>query len=141
MGDQVDDERDQDRRRDRRATRDGRERAESRRSKPETGRPSVKSSAQPRAMLIIPSVAMNGGSRPDVIEQPVERDRTPKPIAERDAERNRAAGTRPLQRPTRARRPASATSEPTDRSMPPEMMTNVMPDRDDGVDGRLLRGR
>ncbi len=42
-------------------------------SKPDTGRPAVKTRAAPRATLIIPRVAMKGGSRPRVISSPLTR--------------------------------------------------------------------
>ena len=42
-------------------------------SKPEIGRPSASMSAAPRATLIIPSVAMNGGRRPNVTSPPLTR--------------------------------------------------------------------
>jgi hypothetical protein len=40
-------------------------------SNPDTGRPSVNSSAAPRAMLMVPSVTMNGGRPPQLISAPL----------------------------------------------------------------------
>jgi hypothetical protein len=94
------------------------------RPKPEIGRPSASMSAPPRAMLIMPSVAMNGGSRPKVTRRPLARPHTrptisPMPIPTGTG--SPAASERP------SAMPASASTDPTDRSMPPETMTNVMP--------------
>ena len=46
-------------------------------SKPDTGRPSVNTSAVPRATLIIPSVAMNGGRPPMLTINPLS---SPQPV-------------------------------------------------------------
>ena len=92
--------------------------------KPEMGRPSASMSAAPRATLIIPRVAMKGGSRPTVISRPLIRPHA-SPIASAIAIPTGAG--RPLSSASARPIPAKASTDPTDRSMPPEMITNVIP--------------
>src|SRR5712691_4659516 len=93
-------------------------------SNPEIGRPAVKTRAPPRAMLIMPRVAMKAGRRPLVISMPFTRPQVP-PTA------MPAAMAAPVGQPARnaaaSTTPASASSEPTERSMPPERITKVIP--------------
>ena len=93
-------------------------------SKPETGRPSVNSSAAPRAMLIVPSVTMNGGRPPQLINAPFPRPQTP-PASSASVSAS-AIGWPPCSE-LPSTTPASATIDPTERSIPPERITNVMP--------------
>ena len=89
------------------------------------GRPSVNSSAAPRAMLIMPSVTMNGGRPPQLTSAPLQQ-----AAADADRERPATSATGSGWPPCSAApstTPDSATIEPTDRSMPPERITNVMP--------------
>ena len=91
---------------------------------PEIGRPSESMSADPRATLIMPSVAMNGGRRPIVISAPF-----PRPQARPTTRPTAAAAAigSPASCAVPSATPASATIEPTDRSMPPVRITNVIP--------------
>src|SRR5436190_8517779 len=82
-------------------------------SNPEIGRPSVNISAAPRAMLIIPSVMMNGGRRPRVITSPLT---NPQPAPTTRAAATAAAGGQPALSAAARTTPASATSDPTDKS-------------------------
>ena len=92
--------------------------------KPEIGRPSVNSSDAPRATLIIPSVAMNGGSFPRVMSSPL---RSPhSELVSRPASTANGTGQSACSR-LAITTPDSATSEPTERSIPAERITNVMP--------------
>src|SRR5438093_6721582 len=92
--------------------------------KPEMGRPCVNRSAAPRAMLIMPSVAMNGGRRPIEIK-------TPLPIPHASPTSNpivNASGIdRPAARLLAITAPENANTEPTDRSIPAVIITNVIP--------------
>src|SRR6185295_9066125 len=91
---------------------------------PEIGRPEVKTRAAPRAMLIMPRVAMNAGRRPFVMRRPFT-----SPLAPPTPSPARmAAGTgQPPCSAQASTTPESASSEPTDRSIPPERITNVIP--------------
>ena len=91
-------------------------------SKPETGRPSVRTSAAPLATLIIPSVAMKGGIRPTVISSPLTRAAGPAACQpDQDGDRSRNAGAQSAaQQDARERHDRAHTPE---RSMPAEMMT------------------
>ena len=83
--------------------------------KPEIGRPSASISAPPRATLIIPSVTMNGGSRPNGDQQAVDQ---PARAADDERQRRIATGTRHAgcQRAAPARpRPSPAPTRPTGR--------------------------
>ncbi len=88
--------------------------------KPDTGRPSVNNSAAPRATLIIPSVMMNGGNLPKAMPTPLA---SPQ-IAPVPSAATAAIGTGQSAFNASANTtPATARSEPTDRSIPPEMIT------------------
>src|SRR5439155_9134876 len=92
--------------------------------KPEMGRPCVNRSAAPRAMLIMPSVAMNGGRRPIEIKTPLPIPHTrptDNPIV------NASGIDRPAARLLAITTPENARTEPTDRSIPAVIITNVIP--------------
>ena len=89
------------------------------------GFPLVVISAKPLAMFIIASVTMNAGILTFVMKNPSIR-----PITVPIRTPARSAGTRP--QPDLAIKaiditPESATTDPTDRSMPPSRITYVMP--------------
>ena len=95
-------------------------------SKPEIGPAFGQHERQRRARRSsCPSVAMNGGRRPSVTSSPLTQ------AAGRAHRRARAATATATGQPCcsalASTTPASATIDPTDRSMPPEMITNVMP--------------
>ncbi len=85
---------------------------------------SVICSATPRATSIIASVAMNGGRRSSVTHRPL----TSPQAAPVNSPSNIAIGTlMPARTDSAATTPASARIDPTDRSMPPVMITQVAP--------------
>ena len=92
--------------------------------KPEIARPSAMYSAPPRAMDIMPSVAINAGRFTRVTSRPLTRPHTP-PVSTQPA--SAAPSGTPLLSMAPSRMPANATTEPTDRSMPPVMTTIIMP--------------
>ena len=93
-------------------------------SKPEIGRPSVNISAAPRATLIMPSVMMNGGRRPSAITSPLA---SPHAAPTASAAPTAAGAGQPAFNAAASTTPENATSDPTERSIPPDTMTNVMP--------------
>ena len=102
---------------------------------PEIGRPSAQISARPRATLIIPRVAMNGGRRPIVTKRPFSR---PQAAALASASVSATGSPAPAWRRLARTIPASARTDPTERSIPPEMIDERHPGCNDGVDGALL---
>ena len=85
----------------------------------------VTCSAMPRAINIMPSVAMNGGSRSRVTAMPLAK---PHAVPARmPASMPSQTGKPPAFTARAAVTPASARTDPTDRSMPPVMMTQVAP--------------
>ena len=93
-------------------------------SKPEIGRPSAHIRASPRATLIMPRVAMNGGRRPIVTIAPFTSPQSAALVsASVTASGNPAPDCKALARTT----PERASTEPTERSMPPDMIANVIP--------------
>ena len=126
VGGDVDGQREQDRHRDHRGRARWRAlRKPARRSRRSAGR-RCRASAAPRATLIMPSVAMKGGSRPqrDQRARSASPQRRPRP---EPGQRAPAACGQPACSALASTTPESATSEPTERSMPPERITNVMP--------------
>ena len=104
-------------------------------SKPETGRPSVNSSAAPRAMLIVPSVTMNGGRPPQLISAPLTRPQR-EPGGERQRQRHRHRVTA-LQRG--AEHDAGQRDDRSDREVDAARQDHERhADGDDRVDARLL---
>ncbi len=96
---------------------------------------SVMASSRPRAPSRLARVTMNGASRCRAIEQPVEQLRSrrrPRSGSSSAAQRTRTAMAQA------ASTPPSAKTEPTERSMPPPMITKVMPSatmaRNDALD-------
>ena len=93
-------------------------------------------------MPSVPSVTMNGSMRPLVMSRPCARPKSaPSSSGEGHAGRHRRPSAIQPARGSafisRIMQPAiSAAIEPTERSMPPEMMTKHMPDRDDADEGR-----
>ena len=104
-------------------------------SKPETGRPSVKSSAAPRAMLIVPSVTMNGGRPPQLISAPLASPHArPTSEPEQQSDRDRLA---PLERGSQ--HDAGERDDGADREVDAAGQDHEgHPDGDDRVDARLL---
>ena len=105
-------------------------------SKPDTGRPSVNTSAAPRATLIMPSVAMNGGRPPKLTSTPLSNPQAmPTASAAEHRHRQRLAALQQRaehhsrQRHDRADREIDAAGNDHERHAR----------RDDGVDARLLR--
>src|SRR5664280_2374272 len=90
-----------------------------------TGAPLLKISAAPRNMIMEAKVAMNGGMSPLATLNPLNA-----PIAAPTRTGARIATARACS-PGWARlaaiTPVKATMEPTDRSMPPDRITNIMP--------------
>ena len=77
-----------------------------------------------RPMLIIPSVATNGVMRPTVTMSPLAR---PMVAPTAKATRTTQGSAAPAFTMPAASAPATARIEPTERSMPPVRMTNVIP--------------
>lgn len=82
----------------------------------------VKASKSPRANSSEASVTMNGAIFVRAMRSPLTN-----PISPQTTNGSRIATTRPYREPYAASTPPSAYTEPTDRSIPPEMITNVMP--------------
>ncbi len=100
-----------------------------------TGKPPVQSMVKPRAMLNMPRVATNGGRRNFVMTKPLNQPSTrparmPATMAPKTvnwtATPNMGRARPFLSRPA-AKAPAKARIAPTDKSIPPVMMTRVMP--------------
>ena len=89
-----------------------------------SGTPCVTMYIKPRPMLSEPSVAMNGGSRITVMSTPLNRPNS-RPVA-RPPRRQRAVGS-PAWKPIAVTSEESPITDPTDRSMPPVMITITMP--------------
>ena len=87
----------------------------------ETGRPLLTTNARPRAVVNMPSVTMNGGTRPQVTTTPLAAPQTPPastPIA-----MGTMTGYWPGWAKQAATTPESATTDPNDRSTPPVSST------------------
>src|SRR3990172_9098960 len=88
------------------------------------GRPSVYTSVSPRAIVRVASVAMNGATLPYATAMPLT---APNPVPTASPASNAtASGAPPFNTPA-STAPAMARTEPTDRSIPPVRITNVMP--------------
>src|SRR5262249_18141580 len=86
--------------------------------------PRVQYSAIPRAIPIMPSVATNGGTRPQATISPFPRPQA-MPVA---SPASTAAGTpAPARNAIPSEMLASVSTEPTERSMPPPRITKVIP--------------
>jgi hypothetical protein len=82
----------------------------------------VVASTAPRTAVIIASVTMNGGSRTFATSAPLARPRSvvaPTPAS--------TDGSAPMPDNAAVMTPAAATSAPTERSIPPVRITNVIP--------------
>ena len=95
-------------------------------------RPSESRNASPLAIIIIPSVTMNGGSRNSVISTPLRDPAAAHRLVPTSAASTIAAGPAcappPQSRSSRAvLTDDSATSDPTERSIPPVTITSVIP--------------
>ncbi len=91
----------------------------------DTGLPPLITSARPRAAVIMPSVTMNGATRPLVMTQPLT---APQPApASTPRSTGTASGYCCGWAKQAATTPVSATSEPSDRSTPPVSSTKVTP--------------
>ena len=89
------------------------------------GSPSVTSSATPSRAVYMPRVATNGCIFPLVMMKPF---KNPIPVLTAIPNRTaRSGGTERLVAATAITEPESAISEPTERSIPPVIITNVMP--------------
>jgi hypothetical protein len=80
--------------------------------------------ARPRSTLMLPSVMMKGVTRSRVMSSPVSsppRAETPMPASAADQ------GSAPWRKSHATTTVVSATPEPTDRSIPPWIITTVMP--------------
>ena len=75
-------------------------------------------------MLIVPSVTMNGGRPPQLISAPLAR---PQAVPAASASVNATGSGCPPWSAVPRTTPASATIDPTERSMPPDRITNVIP--------------
>jgi uncharacterized protein (DUF1786 family) len=82
----------------------------------------VQARAIPRAPIIIANVTMNGGMRTRAITRPLA-----KPSSAVQQTAAAMATMRPYALRFAAITPATATIDPTDRSIPPVRMTNVIP--------------
>src|ERR1700676_768050 len=92
--------------------------------RPETGRAPVICNATPRATSIMPSVAMNGGNPMRVTNKPLNAPQ----IAPMITPPSMPIGTgTPAFTSNAATTPESASTDPTDRSIPPVMITQVAP--------------
>jgi len=80
--------------------------------------------AKPRTMLNIPSVAMKGTIRRRVMMRPLMSPQAPPATMPR---RKQKMGFQPASRPSAVATVARAMTDPTLRSIPPEMMMSVMP--------------
>src|SRR5690348_2987348 len=80
--------------------------------------------ASPRAETSIASVTMNGTNRPYAMSTPLT---SPAPIPTSSAQITMTNAPYDWVASVVAQTDANATSAPTDRSIPPPMMTNVMP--------------
>ena len=88
------------------------------------GIPPEKISAKPRAIPIIPNVAINGGTFSLVIKIPFANPRiAPKPRVTRIVRKRFPVAAKTIP-PTTAEQ---ANTEPTERSIPPEIITKVSP--------------
>src|ERR1700736_5102461 len=93
------------------------------------GRPAIIRASEismrsPRTAVIMPSVAMKGGTRPSWISTPL---RTPRDAPAARAIRMEGMMGTPWVMSTATRTLLNPTIEPTERSMPAEMMTMVIP--------------
>jgi hypothetical protein len=75
-------------------------------------------------MSIIPRVVINGGMRPRVVIRPLT---SPHPSPTRSPPATATRPEWPATRRSATTRPLKARIEPTDRSIPPEMITKVRP--------------
>jgi len=99
------------------------------------GNPPVHNIVSPRAMLSIPSVATNGGSLKRVMTNPLNQPSTvptirpaaiaPETVTSKDTS-VRGTATPFFSNPA-ATAPDRASTDPTERSIPPERMISVMP--------------
>ena len=75
-------------------------------------------------MLIIPRVTINGGNPPQLMRAPLT---MPQPAPTASARRSATGSGWPACSAVPSTTPESATIDPTERSIPPERMTNVIP--------------
>ena len=91
----------------------------------EIGRPLLKIKAKPRPTVIIPNVTMNGAILLLVIMRPLINPKT-KP-AKSPPKMGTITGKSGFEANKAATTPATATIDPTDKSIPPVIITNVTP--------------